>query len=268
MSIKYYLHPTNLHKGDTYYTARVIKTQTLGLQDLLEEMRNRGTTVSDTDTLAVVHLMTEVIFDAISRGRHYNLPFGNFSLGVTGRFESSDAPFDKKKHRFTAKATIGKELRRRVKKGRLVPKKAAKPISGPIFYSYENYETGERNKTVTPNGIGTLAGHDMKFDKADPEQGVFFIQGKTSLKADQVPLNEQSKIILIAPAELKGDAPCRIEIRNKRNNRIVTTKLQIENRDQGTLSVAETAANDVGATRSAGGAGGRTRRAARTKATL
>ena len=65
---------------------------------------------------------------------------------------------------------------------------------------------------VTPGGMGRLTGYRLKFDPTDPNQGIFFINGKTTQVA-VVGKNDPSELMFLVPASLKpGDYS--VEIRS------------------------------------------------------
>ena len=79
---------------------------------------------------------------------------------------------------------------------------AVKPKPNPLEYTDIN--TGERNSVLTPGGMGQLVGHRLKFDPADPEQGVFFMapDGSSSTRVSLVGKNMPGELMLLVPDTL------------------------------------------------------------------
>jgi hypothetical protein len=69
------------------------------------------------------------------------------------------------------------------------------------------------DSTVTPGGLGRLNGHRLKFDQADPQQGVFLVTANgTENRVELLAKHTPKELIFRVPAGLaSGDY--RLEVR-------------------------------------------------------
>lgn len=59
------------------------------------------------------------------------------------------------------------------------------PVVSPLVVEYIDAKTKVSNSVLTPGSIGTLAGSDLKFNTANVNEGVFFIDSAgTETKAE------------------------------------------------------------------------------------
>jgi len=86
------------------------------------------------------------------------------------------------------------------------------------LYAYVDVATGERSSTLTPGGLGRLIGRRLKFDAADPAQGVFFLSlaDGSATQVELVGENLPSKQIFGVPALPAGDYE--LEVRSTLNS--------------------------------------------------
>jgi hypothetical protein len=68
------------------------------------------------------------------------------------------------------------------------------------------------NESFTPGQIASIQGSMLKFDEADPNQGIFFIgDNGVATKVNQVVKNKPSELLFFSPEGLSGS--CQIEVR-------------------------------------------------------
>ena len=53
---------------------------------------------------------------------------------------------------------------------------------------------------LTPGGMGQLVGHRLKFDPADPNQGIFFVAPAGEARVQVVARNKPGELIFMVPA--------------------------------------------------------------------
>jgi hypothetical protein len=81
-------------------------------------------------------------------------------------------------------------------------------VTTPNLVEYLDFNSGDRNSTVTKGGLGQISGHRLKFDPEDANQGIFFIdsQGQET-KVTVVGENKPARLMFMIPPNLStGDA--------------------------------------------------------------
>ena len=122
---------------------------------------------------------------------------------IKGIFDGQADGYDHSRHQISAKVTPGKRYRRAIReRAQAVKQEAVKPKPNPLEYTDIN--SGERNSVLTPGGMGQLVGHRLKFDPADPEQGVFFMapDGSSSARVSLVGKNMPGELMFLVPDTL------------------------------------------------------------------
>jgi hypothetical protein len=142
-------------------------------------------------------------------------------------FDGATDAFDQTRHQIMSNLSPGKRLRSYYRNG--IPTQKEEAITKepkPIDYIENN--SGERNTVITPGGMATLIGNRLNFDKADPKQGVFYINSDgTEVRVEIVGQNKPSQLMFVAPDTLtSGDYT--LEIRNKPGNNIRVGRLSHE----------------------------------------
>ncbi len=173
MPVTYYLHQNALVKLPKSYRAVVVPHQVYGVSDIIEQMLQRGTTLSEADILASLHLFFEVVTQEVKEGNHVNLPIVNIKPTITGSFMEQTDSFDETRHTLKAKTSAGVLLRKCLKDGPV--KKFIKPLTVPIFDAFTDVQTQTLNNILTPGSIGEVVGNHLKFDKNNPSEGLFFV---------------------------------------------------------------------------------------------
>lgn len=124
----------------------------------------------------------------------------------------TDDVFNKVRHQITPTVNPGKRLRGvMAQKGQPVKQEAMKPAPNPL--TYVDLASDSRNSTLTPGGMGQVAGHRLKFDAADPEQGVFFVDSDgAAARVEVYGRNKPAELLFMVPAGL-ADGDYALEVR-------------------------------------------------------
>jgi len=81
------------------------------LDDIIDRMVKRGTTVTRTDLVAIMQLYTEECSFIVEEGGTLNTPLINTSMSIIGVFDGADDAFDKKRHALNLNITSGTALK-------------------------------------------------------------------------------------------------------------------------------------------------------------
>lgn len=173
MSIKYYLHQNAIANTAESHKAVIIPHAVHNLQSIINQMLKRGTTLSESDILASLHLFFEVVAQEVQEGNHVNLPIVNIKPGISGAFTSALDHFDPSKHRLKTTTSSGILLKKNIKNTTV--EKINRPLTIPILSAFVDIMSQTINDSISPNGIGQIVGNHLKFNDSNPSEGVFFV---------------------------------------------------------------------------------------------
>ncbi|MGI5174694.1 hypothetical protein H0R92_13995, partial [Treponema sp. OMZ 840] len=143
------------------FMAQVTDSQVFTLEDIIDRMVKRGTTVTRTDLAALMQLYTQECTYIVEEGGTLNTPLINTSYSISGVFDGADDSFDSKRHTVNLNITAGTAL-----KGALTKTKAAKTETA----STNPYITAACDKlnggtdTIKIGSVMEIIGSRLKFD--------------------------------------------------------------------------------------------------------
>jgi hypothetical protein len=187
------------------YQAAVQPVSTAELEDVIDRMVKTAVPVSRSELLAVLEGFFAAIERMVLEGRHVNTPLANFQASIAGLFDSPDDCYDPRRHQVVATVSPGERFRRTIRRQARVAKEDASSVE-PHPVQLLDVSSGECNDLLTPGGIGRLAGHQLKFNPDDPEQGIFFVaaDGGTS-RVEFVGKNMPAELRFLIPALEPGE---------------------------------------------------------------
>jgi hypothetical protein len=176
MAITYMLVKNHLTSNPTDYMARVAPTSVVDFEALVERMMSGGSTVTRADIYSVLESYYTSVETMVLEGKNINTPLGNFRTAIKGVFDGADDNFDNERHQIVAVVDPGKRLRKAINsKARVM--KEEKVITRPNPLDYYDLNSGnQRNRFLTPDGLGKLLGYHLQFDLSDENQGIFFLR--------------------------------------------------------------------------------------------
>jgi hypothetical protein len=204
MPIKYYLQPNPVTPDPNDQSARVLPNASLTLEDIIAKMMQRGTTVTEADTRAVLNLFFDVVSDEVADGNFVNLPLANIRVGISGVFTSITDSFDPSRHSIRATLSPGLLLSEKMQKVRL--EKTLQPLPSPVILEFLNINTNTTNSVLTPGGIGQIVGEELKFNPDNPQEGIFFVAADgTETKVQIIASRTEGKLVFSIPTLPAGN---------------------------------------------------------------
>ncbi len=199
MPVKYVLQENNLTTDPDDYMARVRSVGTAGMDEIIERMIQQGSTVTRADIVSVLEDYHTAVENLLLQGMNVNTPLANFSVSIRGVFHGMADTFDPSRHQLSAAIVAGPRLRKTLgERGQAVKEEAVKPAPNPV--DYIDLNSGERNGHLTPGGMGQIVGHRLKFNPADPQQGIFFIASDdTETRVAIVGKNKPGELLFLVP---------------------------------------------------------------------
>jgi len=211
--LKYSLRENLLTPAPDDYMAQVVDVRSYTLDEIIDLMMEKGTTLTRADVAATLQVYGEVCSLLVKDGAALNTPLFNTSLSIAGVFDGLTDAFDKKRHKVGLNLTAGTLLRD------VLPNVKCEKTEGvstePYITSVTDIVSGKVNEVLTKGGVVQLTGSRLKFDPKDSSQGIFFVKatGET-VKARTIAENKPARLMALIPSTFPlGDYY--VEVRTK-----------------------------------------------------
>ena len=211
--LKYSLRENLLTPAPDDYMAQAADVRSYTLDEIIDLMMEKGTTLTRADVAATLQVYGEVVSAIIKDGSAVNTPLMNTALSISGVFNGANDAFDKKRHTVNLNITAGILLRS------VLPKIKCEKTEGastdPYITEVTDIVTGTVNTTLTKGGVVQLTGSRLKFDQKDTAQGIFFVpETGAPVRATVIAENKPARLMAIIPADLAAGTYY-IEVRSK-----------------------------------------------------
>ena len=211
--LKYSLRENLLTPAPDDYMAQATDVRSYTLDEIIDLMMEKGTTLTRADVAATLQVYGEVVSAIIKDGSAVNTPLMNTSMSISGVFDGANDIFDKKRHTVNLNITAGTLLRDAVTKVKCEKTEGAS--TDPYITEVTDIVTGTANTTLTKGGVVQLVGARLKFDAKDAAQGIFFVpETGEAVRAAVIAENKPARLMAIIPADLAAGTYY-IEVRTK-----------------------------------------------------
>ena len=211
--LKYCLRENLLTPAPDDYMAQAADVRSYTLDEIIDLMMDKGTTLTRADVAATLQVYGEVCSSLIKDGAALNTPLMNTALSISGVFDGANDSFDKKRHTVNLNLTAGTLLRDAVTKVKCEKTEAAS--TDPYITEVADIVSGKVNEVLTKGGVVQLVGSRLKFDAKDKAQGIFFVpETGEAVRATVIAENKPARLMAIIPADLPAGTYC-IEVRTK-----------------------------------------------------
>ncbi|MGQ1892050.1 DNA-binding domain-containing protein [Thermophagus sp. OGC60D27] len=203
MAVKYGLVENLLTDDPNDYRAVTTDNETDTEEDIVDDMVERGSTVTRPDILSVLEEYKASIRRRIAMGRNVNTPLFEAYHTISGVFNGLDDTFNRSRHKVKLSMNPGKVLKDAMSSVE-VQRVDIDPAT-PDIQRVEDLRTHSINEEFSSGDIISIRGSNLKFDESDPDQGVFFIDDSgNATKATNVAKNKPSELLVFAPEGLSG----------------------------------------------------------------
>jgi len=214
--LKYCLRENLLTPAPDDYMAQAADVRSYTLDEIIDLMMEKGTTLTRADVAATLQVYGEVVSAIIKDGSAVNTPLMNTSMSISGVFDGANDSFDKKRHTVNLNITAGTLLRDAVTKVKC--EKTEGVSTDPYITEVADIVSGKVNEVLTKGGVVQLTGSRLKFDAKDAAQGIFFVpETGNPVRASVIAENKPSRVMAIIPADLAAGTYY-IEVRTKYAN--------------------------------------------------
>ena len=211
--LKYSLRENLLTPAPDDYMAQAQDVRSYTLDEIIDLMMDKGTTITRADVAATLQVYGEVCASLIKDGSALNTPLFNTALTIAGVFNGANDAFDKKRHTVNLNMTAGTLLRDAVTKVKCEKTEAAS--TDPYITEVADIVSGKVNEVLTKGGVVQLTGSRLKFKADDTAQGIFFVpETGNPVRASVIAENKPARVMAIIPADLAAGTYY-IEVRSK-----------------------------------------------------
>ncbi|UTC83900.1 DNA-binding domain-containing protein [Treponema denticola] len=211
--LKYALRENLLTPDENDYMAQTADVRSFSLDEIIDLMMEKGSTLTKADTKAALQIYGEVVSALIKDGAAVNTPLMNTSLSISGVFNGATDSFDKKRHSVNLNLTAGPLLKDAAAKIKCEKTEAAD--TNPYITEVTDLVSGKVNEVLTAGGIVQLVGSRLKFDQKDESQGIFFVaETGEAIRATVIAENKPARLMAIIPADLPAGNRY-VEVRTK-----------------------------------------------------
>lgn len=224
MIIKYTIRENKLNaREDSHYIPKTLINGSLSDEKLIQNLC-WGSTITPSDCKAVLENLERVIAENLSAGNSVNLGFISMKPSIRGTFAKAEEPFSKSKHRIKINFSASEKLVKKVTEA-ANPVRVLAPPPSPILLSFHNSSL-ESTREIGTSDMICIKGSNLKFDKADLNQGVFLMrEDGTNIRVSEYSEISSRKILFKAPANLPIGEKIQVEVRAAFGSNLRTGKL-------------------------------------------
>ena len=211
--LKYSLRENLLTPAPDDYMAQVTDVRSYTLDEIIDLMVDKGTTLTRADVAATLQVYSEVCASLIKDGSALNTPLMNTALSISGVFNGANDTFDKKRHTVNLNISAGTLLRDAITKVKC--EKTESASTDPYITEVADIVSGKVNEVLTKGGVVQITGSRLKFDAKDAAQGIFFVpETGEAARAAVIAENKPARLMAIIPADLPAGTYY-VEVRTK-----------------------------------------------------
>ena len=174
MAIHYILRENKATPDPNDYSAVVIPTGSVDMDQMMDAMAAAGSTLGRTDMAAFFELFSTVLLAKLLNGERVNLPFCSFFTSIDGTFDGVTDTFQSPRNSVNMKVRQGPRIKDPLRTQATLQKDIA-ALPEPILLQYKDINTGALNSTITSGGLGEIKGEDLKYNPAVADEGIFFV---------------------------------------------------------------------------------------------
>jgi len=212
MSIQYALFPNPLTEGATDQRAVIQNQESRTIEDIIDEIVSRGSTVTRAEVLAVIEEYEAAITKFVANGDRVNTALVQVSSSISGIFSDSDDQYDHKRHQIKLNVNPGLRLKEATED--MTAEKVNARQRRPQVRVVEDHMSETKNDKLTPGGMLKISGSLLKYNPDDSEQGVFLLATDAAeTKLGPVIRNKPSTLIIAVPDDLPA-GEYKLEVRS------------------------------------------------------
>lgn len=211
MALRYGLIENLLTSDPNDYMAVTTDNDTVGIDQIVERMISRGSTVTKAEALSVLEEFNQAVVDLAQMGVNINTELFTIYPSISGVFNSSSEVFSTGKHAINLKMRAGNRLRNIHKS--IVLERVSISEAKPFFQVVTDLKTGAVNDILTIGQVVSIKGSMLRISEEVPNAGLFIIgEGTPEMRITQLVKNKPSELIFFVPEGILPGA-CTLELR-------------------------------------------------------
>jgi hypothetical protein len=237
MPIHYALYENKLTETPNEYAGRVQTLDSVGLNELADQIVDQGTTVRKADILAVLENMCLACENFLIMG--FRVQIGGVCElfpRIKGNFVGPEDTFDPARHTIEVGANAGARIRKAVQERAKVTKNAT-ILPKPDPLGYADLGSGQVNSTVTVGSIGTVYGARLRTDDEVADEGIFFVNtadgSETQVPPANIQKNSPGELVFLIPFLADGNYNLQVRAHFSKDGQLRTGTLSAELTVQG-----------------------------------
>lgn len=203
--LKYCLIENPMPKGEQDYIASVACHKIIKMDHYIDDMVAEGTGLTRPQAIAYFEKLIQLTERYLKKGNFISTPLFRCRTSISGTFSSKGDKFDPDRHLIKISSTPGSRIRN-IKMVAELKKESVIPYS-PEIYKVIDSVTDEINCCVHSGCLAAIKGIQLKFDKHNQNQGIFFISDtnpKLETRATGYSGIKPSEVHFIVPVLPKG----------------------------------------------------------------
>jgi len=203
--LKYCLIENPMPKGEQDYIASVACNKIIKMDHYIDDMVAEGTGLTRPQAIAYFEKLIQLTERYLKKGNFISTPLFRYRTSISGTFTSKGDKFDPDRHLIKISSTPGSRIRN-IKMVAELKKESVIPYS-PEIYQVIDSITDEINSCVSSGNLATIQGRQLKFDKHNQNQGIFFISDinpKLETRASVYSGIKPSEVHFVVPILAKG----------------------------------------------------------------
>lgn len=220
MNIKYYQVDNPFTDDPHDRRAQITSYESAEENDLFEYICRSGSGITPAQAKAHYDEIIDAHEYFLKKGYGINTRFLKVRPTIQGVFKNTDDRFDAARHRIIHKARLGNAYSGI---GKEIKAEKVEPVSNaPLPASFEDVATETINELLTPGGVATLSGMRLKFDRDDPQQGIFLIsRNSEEFRVEKIVTMKPKQVVFMLPTGLEqGDYTLEVRILPKGNKAV------------------------------------------------
>ncbi|ACF14789.1 conserved hypothetical protein [Chloroherpeton thalassium ATCC 35110] len=202
--IKYALMENLLTARTDDYMAQPQDVRSHDLESITEKMLAKGTTITKTDTVAVLNSFFEVVSEITRDGESVNTELINTGFSIQGVFLGATDTFDSKRHSIKLNVNPGKALKKSLSD--ITLEKTASTDVLPQILEVKDSISGSVNESITSSGVVEIKGSLLKIEGDNQNNGVVFLDAQGAVhKVTTLVDNKPARLIVLLPALPAGE---------------------------------------------------------------
>jgi len=213
MPLNYYLIDNPMTPDPADRMAISVVNQAYTLEDVIDEMISRGSTVTKAEALSVFEELARAIEVLVKDGNSVNTPLFIVSPGVVGVFANDDEGFDHSRHKVKLRIRPGNRLR--LMEDNITVEKITMERAQPVLLHFHDNTSESQDEVITPGGGAKIVGSLLKFEENDTQQGIFFVNignGAVNRVTGKLLRNKPGELIFLIPSNLP-ESTYKVEVR-------------------------------------------------------